>query len=91
MKGVIFFHCSTFAKMKKKFFQINVEKNGPIAGPEMESCLRQCTVCPDADSSHAMKYALLHRCPSFLVYNTRSSIIPSVIVPSSRIKVSNCL
>ncbi len=33
--------------MKKKFFQINIEKNGSIAGPEMESCLRQCTVCPD--------------------------------------------
>ncbi len=34
--------------MKKKFFQINNEKNGPIAGPEMKSCPRQCTVCPDA-------------------------------------------
>ncbi len=25
-----------------------VEKNGPIAGPKMESCLRQCKVCPEA-------------------------------------------
>ncbi len=35
-------------KWKKKLFQINIEKNGPIAGPKMESCSRQCTVCPDA-------------------------------------------
>ncbi len=34
--------------MKKKIFQVSIEKNGPIAGPEMESCPRQCTVCPDA-------------------------------------------
>ncbi len=26
------FHCPNFAKMKKKIFQINIEKNGPIAG-----------------------------------------------------------
>ncbi len=35
----------------KKNFQINIEKNGPIAGPEMESCPRECTVCPDANTS----------------------------------------
>ncbi len=43
-----FFHPPTLAKMKKKFFQINIEKNGPIAGPKMESCPGQCMVCPDA-------------------------------------------
>ncbi len=62
MKEVIFFKFSKFWKWKKmllslpffrqnekkKCFQINIEKNGPIAGLEMESCPRQCTVHPDA-------------------------------------------
>ncbi len=38
----------SFCQNEKKIIQINIDKNGPIAGPEMESCPRQCTVCPDA-------------------------------------------
>ncbi len=50
--------------MKKKFFQINIDKNGPIAGPEMESCRRQCTVCPDAlFSANHMKHSSINRKP----------------------------
>ncbi len=45
--------------MKKKIFQINIEKNGPIiAGHEMESCPRQCTVCPDARKFSQTRYSL---------------------------------
>ncbi len=40
--------------MKKKFFQINIEKNEPIAGPEIELCPRQCTVCPDVKFSSSI-------------------------------------
>ncbi len=49
MKKNYSFHCPTFAKMKKKFFRVNPDKNGPIARPEMESCPRQYMVCPDAE------------------------------------------
>ncbi len=36
-----------FRQNEKKTFQINILKNGPIAGPEMESCPRQYMFCPD--------------------------------------------
>ncbi len=58
MKKNYSFHGTNFAKMKKKFFQTNIEKNGPIVGAEMESCLRQCTVCPDATFSEYVQQSL---------------------------------
>ncbi len=56
--------------MKKKFFQINIEKNGPIAGPEMESCPRQCTVCPDAKTTTSL--CCLRGCPALGTALTQS-------------------
>ncbi len=38
-----------YLRQNKKKILINIEKNGPIAGPEMELCQRQCTVCPNAN------------------------------------------
>ncbi len=49
MKKKLLLSLPYFSQNEKKFFQINTEKNGPIAGPEMESCPRQCTVYPDAE------------------------------------------
>ncbi len=48
MKKKLLLSLPYFRQNEKKIFQKNIEKNGPTAGLEMESCLRQCTVCPDA-------------------------------------------
>ncbi len=54
MKKKLLLSLPYFRQNEKKV----IEKNGPIAGPEIESCLRQCRVCPDANSISLHFYCL---------------------------------